>query len=276
MQKPPVAGDVVRVVTSIGSGKPRGFYAYVLNVSALVPELVGTSGEPTISIVLLEPTNILGLSRADWQQQLQRYVGVHHWSHPSAIKGLVNLVWVDVLPSAEGIIDKSPLPPVLFQVPGEPVAGSPMPVDPPTPVRTDTPAQPSSASGQAAFTRVSVDCIGDGQQMGPAGEIDVLELGADIHGPKVSIALGSLKVGDVLPVFNAKVTAVKVEDGVLEVATETLGPKPPSAADLDAKAAEDAAKAATGGTATGAGGDVAGLGGASGPGTDAQAQAPQQ
>lgn len=95
----PVPGSLVRVVRAFGAGKSVELYAIVLTVAPSLPELVGSDGEPTITIAYANPKanpNILG--SGNWHTAFDRVSNVAPASHAEVKSGARGIYWVDVLP----------------------------------------------------------------------------------------------------------------------------------------------------------------------------------
>ncbi len=84
----------------IGTGLPRIVYAAVLAVAPLLPENVGTNGEPTLTLAFLDAPDPRALGKVDWHEEFERQSGVRHASHPDVKNRMVSLAWLDVLPEA--------------------------------------------------------------------------------------------------------------------------------------------------------------------------------
>jgi hypothetical protein len=95
-----VAGSTLRIVRTLDGGTRRALYGQVLTIAPILPENLGTNGEPTVSVVLLDPqainTNQLG--KVDWHLALDRQTGVRHASHPDVVSGATSIYYTDVLP----------------------------------------------------------------------------------------------------------------------------------------------------------------------------------
>jgi hypothetical protein len=102
-KSPTVPGHVVRVVVNNGDGTRKVLLGYVLSVGLILPTEVGTSGEPTITALVLDPTpaNLKQLGRADWHQALTRLVGLRHYSHDDVVSGRQSSCYVDTMASED-------------------------------------------------------------------------------------------------------------------------------------------------------------------------------
>lgn len=251
----PAPGRIVRVVTSLGSGIPHALFAHVLTVAPIEDANLGANGEPTISVAYLDDPNRAVLGKVDWHQEFARATAVRHFSHPDVLKRLTSICWVDVVDDSGGPLTLAALPRELFFDPtadnAQQQAGSPMPSDPTLQIEGHHGiAEVPAAAVAPTPNKVAVDCIAMGAPLSSDGEVDII-----VDGKPKSVTLGSLNLGDELAQpFFAKVRKIEpTQDGVTYITTEPVGqvekPATPTAADLDAHAADEAAKDATTGTA---------------------------
>lgn len=205
----PVPGSTVRAITSIGTGVPRAVFATVLSVSPILPENLGTDGEPTISLFFLDPTDFspAALGKVDWHGELDRHVNVHHASHPEVVNKLVSLCWVDVLPAPE---DGAFLPRLWNNDPDGRISGSPMLLAQKYDDRPDG-VEPAAPGGLVSVRRVVVE--GLPRPLQPNETLDVNGEGKDAI---------ELIPGDVLDYFKLKVTKVEYADGEKKVSTVAI------------------------------------------------------
>lgn len=102
-----VPGMTIRLVRNLDGGKRRALFGSVLAVAPVLPENLGTNGEPTLSVAMLDPRaiDIVQAGRADWHTAMERVTGVRHASHPEVLAGRTSLYYVDALPIDGGEIE---------------------------------------------------------------------------------------------------------------------------------------------------------------------------
>lgn len=132
METPQVGvGSVVRCISTNGVDPASSHYAIVVSVAAPHEDLVGSKGEPALSLVSLNPDvaskrgNKLGTS--EWFTEFKRESGILHTSHPDVIDGKVSTFWVDALPTLPDVDPDDLKEHLLYatgnpQAPAEPIA----------------------------------------------------------------------------------------------------------------------------------------------------------
>lgn len=101
----PIPGSLVRVVRAFGAGKSVELYAIVLTIAPALPSLVGSDGQPTVTVAYVKPNpdaRIMG--SGDWHMALERVSDVAPASHAEVKSGARGIYWVDVLPDAGAAI----------------------------------------------------------------------------------------------------------------------------------------------------------------------------
>jgi hypothetical protein len=101
-------GSTVRVASILSATQTQIFYATVLAVAPRTKELDGPDGEPTLSIVYVDPNaDMSEVGTSSWRNVLKREVNVAHASHEAVTSGQRGIYWIDEVPGAAVI---HPLP----------------------------------------------------------------------------------------------------------------------------------------------------------------------
>jgi hypothetical protein len=95
--------DTVRAVHTAGAIR-RAFFATVLSVQPSLPDDIGTNGEPTITIGFLDPAMLHMVGGVGFGNAFRRITTVRHVSHDEVQTSAAEYCWTDLLPNDGGII----------------------------------------------------------------------------------------------------------------------------------------------------------------------------
>lgn len=95
--------DTVRAVHTAGAIR-RAFFATVLSVQPTLPEDIGTNGEPTVTLGFLDPTLLHMVGGIEFHKAFRRQTTVRHVSHDEVQQAATEYCWTDVLPNDGGHI----------------------------------------------------------------------------------------------------------------------------------------------------------------------------